>query len=163
MEVGNVSDPAKKRDPFIMRARCGKCGCNEGRIEERGAQDVVRCADCNTFQYNAPRVETGKAVRSVSTVHDAVKPRVRAQVLMRANGRCEVCGRRPEGSTSELHVGHVISVKRAMEVGLPDDAINHDENLMALCSACNLGLGKDVIPVRFVVSVLMARLGMVKQ
>ncbi len=143
--------------PYIMRSVC-VCGSKEGSITETGAQDVVRCAACNKFQYNAPRVETGKAVRSVSTTHAAISPRLRAEILMRAGWRCQCCGRQPTKATEELHVSHCVSVASGHELGLTDDQINNAENLMASCAECNLGLGKETVPVWLLVAALMARL-----
>lgn len=142
--------------PFRMRAMC-KCGSVDGVIKETGAQDVVRCANCNAFQYNAPRVETGKAVRSVSSVHDAVTGRKRAEILFRAQFRCEMCAHRPTKETDELHVGHAISVKRALENGLSDAQINSNENLMCLCANCNLSMSADVVPLWLMIGIVMAR------
>jgi hypothetical protein len=142
---------------FEMRSVC-VCGSKQGRIFERGAQDVVRCAACDKFQYNAPRVETGKAVRSVATVHAAITSKRRAVILMRANCRCELCHRAPTKPSDELHVGHAVSVKRGIELGLGDDEINHDDNLLAMCAECNLGLGAECVSMRLLVSLLMGRL-----
>lgn len=135
-----------------MREPCS-CGESRGRIVEKGAQDCVYCIGCDRWQYNAPRTETGKAVRSVSTVHKAIRPKQRARILERANRHCELCGK---GGT--LHVGHLLSVEAAMAQGLGDAEINSDENLCAMCDECNLGMGSNPVPVRFVVSLLMARL-----
>jgi 5-methylcytosine-specific restriction endonuclease McrA len=144
------------KDPFRMRSQC-MCGSVEGYIRETGAQDVVRCMACDKFQYNAPRVETGKAVRTVSTVHAAISTKKRAEILCRGGFRCEACGRSPTKPSVELHVGHVVSVKRGIEMGLSDAEINSDENLMALCAECNLGIQAETIPVRLLVTVIMAR------
>lgn len=143
-------------EPFEMRAACISCRGKAGRIEERGAQDCVFCLGCGRFQYNAPRVETGKAVRSVSTVHKGISPSKRARVLLRATGRCELCGRRPEGG--EIHVGHLVSVADGLERGLTEAELNDEENLCAMCDACNLGAGRQTMPLRVAVALLMARL-----
>lgn len=144
------------KQPIRMRARC-KCGSVDGYITETGAQDVVRCSSCNRFQYNAPRVETGKAVRSVSTVHAAITGRQRAEVLLRAQFRCEMCGHRPTKETDELHVGHFISVKSGLEFGMTDEQINSIENLFCQCAQCNLGLKAEVVPLWLMVATVMAR------
>lgn len=141
------------RQPHALRKPCTGCGGTEGYIEPKGAQDVVRCAGCERFQYNAPRTETGKRQRTVSTVHAAIKPKTRARILLRANGHCELCG-----ASGELHVGHLLSVKRGLALGMTEAELNADENLCAMCAECNLGLGKEPVPVRFVVAILMARL-----
>ncbi len=144
-------------ESYRMRAPCAACGSEIGTLTETGAQDVVRCI-CGKFQYNAPRVETGKAVRSTSTVHAAIKAGTRASVLIRGNCRCEICGKRVTDTTTELHVGHVVSVKRGIEMGLSDAEINDEENLMSQCAECNLGMAAEPLPLRLLVNVLMARL-----
>jgi hypothetical protein len=132
------------------------CGCPEGYITETGAQDVVRCLDCDKYLYNAPRSETGKDVRSVETTRAGIKPRKRSRIIERATGRCELCGRRPD--SGELHVGHLISVKDGLANGLSDDEINDDSNLCCMCDSCNLGIGSQTVPLRLAVAMVMARL-----
>lgn len=136
-----------------LRKPCSGCDSTSGYIESKGTQDVVRCSSCERFQYNAPRTETGKRKRSVSTVHAAIKPKIRARILLRANGHCELCG-----ASGELHVGHLLSVKRGLAEGMTEAELNSDENLCAMCPECNLGLGKEPVPIRFAVAILMARL-----
>jgi 5-methylcytosine-specific restriction endonuclease McrA len=138
--------------PHSLRKPC-VCGGTEGYLIEKGAQDCVYCGECDAWQYNAPRTETGKAVRSVTTIHNGIKPKQRARILMRASARCEVCG-----SRGDLHVGHIVSVEMGLHFGLPDDEINDDENLMALCSECNLGMGAEPMPLRLAITVLRARI-----
>ena len=137
-----------------MRKPCSQCGHEFGRIEERGAQDCVFCSGCGKFQYNAPRVETGKAVRSVRTVHN-ISPSQRARILVvRANGRCEICG----ASDKELHVGHLLSVDAGLKMGLTEAELNDDENLASMCAQCNLGIGRNPVPLRLVLGIQMARM-----
>src|SRR5215831_19006688 len=128
-----MSDGGSK--PYEMREPCRGCGCEFGTITESGSQDVVRCLDCKRFCYNAPRVETGKAVRTVQTVHAAIKPKLRARILERATGRCELCGKGAEAAP--LHVGHLLSVEQGIAGGLTDQEINHESNLAAFCDECN--------------------------
>ena len=145
-------------EPYEMREACRGCGCKYGRITETGAQDVVRCADCNHFCYNAPRVETGKRVRTVQTTHAQIKPRDRALIIERANGRCEFCGRSGKDSVGGLHVAHIISVESGLRLGMADADINSGHNLAAACAECNLGWGKRTIPLHFAVRIVMARM-----
>ncbi|MCA9179631.1 MAG: hypothetical protein KDB14_34485 [Planctomycetales bacterium] len=56
-----------------------------------------------------------------------------------------------------LHVGHVVSVAEGRKVGLSDVELNSAENLIAMCEECNLGLGKETIPIKNYVAILMAR------
>lgn len=41
--------------------------------------------------------------------------------------------------------------------GLTDEEINSDDNLAAFCDECNLGLGKQPVPLRLAVALVMAR------
>lgn len=75
-------------------------------------------------------------------------------MLLRANGACEVC----HSTDSPLTIGHLLSVKAAKEMGLSEDDYNSDENLAAMCEACNLGLGSEPVPLKFVFQLLTARL-----
>lgn len=135
-----------------MRQPC-KCGVTGGVRVEKNGQDTVRCGACGTFQYNAPRTETGRKQRSVTTVHAGIKPKQRARILSRATARCEVCG-----SHGNLHVGHIVSVDSGFESGLTDAEINDDENLLCLCEECNLGWGNEPMPLRLAIVVLRARI-----
>ena len=136
-----------------LRLPCNACGHDDGVVTETNGQDVVRCADCNAYCYNAPRTETGRRRRSVATTHAAIKPKQRSRIIDRANGSCERCHR----SHVALHVGHVVSVADGHKAGLSDDVINSDENLIAECEECNLGAGSRVMPLRVYVAILMAR------
>lgn len=138
---------------YQLRKPCRKCSGSDGRIETKNGQDCVYCV-CGTYQYNAPKTETGRAVRTVATVHAAIGSKKRAAILMRANGGCELCGKRG----CNLHVGHLISVDHGIKSGLTDEQINDPENLCSLCDECNLGIGSEVIPLRFAVALFMARL-----
>lgn len=136
-----------------MRSACRWCDGTEGTIETKNGQDCVYCIKCQRFQYNAPKTETGRAVRSVSTTHAAIKPTQRFRILERSNRFCEICGR----SGGQLHVGHAVSVADGHKVGLTDDILNSDENLLALCDECNLGQGRRTLPLRILAGLLLAR------
>lgn len=137
----------------LLRTPC-RCGGEEGRIETRNGQDCVFCLKCGCHCYNAPKTETGRAVRSVSTARKDIKPAQRARILMRASGHCELCGK-TEGI---MHVGHLLSVKDAMSGGLTETEIGDDENLAAFCEECNLGIGEQTVPLRLVIGIQLARI-----
>lgn len=143
-------------EAFTMREPCRRCQHAGGRIEPRNGQDCVFCAACGAFCYNAPRTETGREVRSVSTVHAAIKPKQRARVLVRAHGLCEICHK----AGAALHVGHFLSVEEGLKLGLTDQQINSDDNLAAICDECNLGMGSDPVPIWLLVAILKARSGL---
>jgi hypothetical protein len=146
-------EPQGPQHAHALRKPCSKCGSHDGVIRPRGFQDCVFCTGCDAFQYNAPRVETGRAQRSVQTVHSAIKPKLRALVLMRAKARCEVCG----ASGCELQVGHLVSVVDGLAAGLSDDDINSKENLAAMCAECNSGLGTRTVPLLLAVVMIQVR------
>lgn len=140
--------------PYKMRADCRfGCGSDLGRIETKNGQDCVYCIGCGRHQYNAPRVETGREARSVTTVHNGIKPKQRARILERDGGRCFLCGK-----GENLHVGHLLSVNEGLKQGLTEVEINDDENLAAMCDECNLGMADRPVPIRLIIAVLMARL-----
>lgn len=147
---------------YVMRAPCSKCGCPEGVIRERGFQDVVYCRGCGAYCYCAPKSETGKPQRHIKT-RDVIPPKQRARILIvRANGRCEICGASHSGN-EPLHVGHLISIKNGRKMGLSEEDLNSDENLAAMCAACNAGLGTDTVPLRLMVRILMTRTRLLKE
>lgn len=138
-----------------MRQACPECTSPFGYVERRNGQACVFCAACQRFVYNAPRTETGERQRSLTTVHNGVKPKVRAMVILRANGHCEMCG--ADLATVDWHVGHLLSVKDGMAEGLTDTEINHQENLCALCAECNAGIGEHSITLRMILRIALRR------
>lgn len=142
------------RERYEMRKPCIKCGGTLGVLLEVGKQDTVRCLACNTHCYNAPRTETGRAQRSVTTVHKAIKPKLRAKILTRDCHRCVLC----HAVNVPLHVGHVVSVDAGMAVGLTDEQINDEENLIAQCEECNLGQGAQPLSLGLAITILKARI-----
>jgi 5-methylcytosine-specific restriction endonuclease McrA len=142
-----------------MRSPCPACGKTAGLVEERNGQDTVRCAACNRFCYNAPRVETGRAVRSVTTIHNGIKPGQRFDILQRDGFACVLC----KNDTKRLHAGHLISVEVGLRFGLTDAEINDDENLIAICEECNLGQREQPIPLRLAIAILRARISWAKR
>lgn len=133
---------------YKMRKQCLNCGSDVGEIRETGAQDCVFCV-CGKFQYNAPRIETGKEVRTVSRVHNGIKPNQRARIIERDNGRCVNCGK--DASMAVLHAGHIISVVEGLAAGFTEVELNDDENLVTLCDECNLGAGREPQTLRFII------------
>lgn len=135
---------------YQMRSPCPSCGSTDGALLSKNGQDTVRCANCNRHCYNAPRTETGKAQRSVSTVHAAIKPSQRARVLLRDGNACAIC----HASDRPLHVGHLLAVDTGLKLGLTDSELNSDDNLAAMCEECNLGIGANPLPLRLAAAIL---------
>lgn len=136
----------------LLRRPCSRCGADEGLITTVNGQDTVRCAQCKTFLYNAPRVETGREQRSVST-RPEIKPKQRARILDRDNAACVVCG-----STVGLHIGHILSVEEGRAQGADDLELFDDENLAVMCAECNLGWGVNSLSPRLALRLIRARM-----
>jgi 5-methylcytosine-specific restriction endonuclease McrA len=135
-----------------MRAPCKQCGHELGNREDRNGQDVVRCANCNTYCYCAPKDETGTERRQIG--REGMKPSKRAEILMRDGYACVLC----RASETILHVGHLVSVDAGIRSGMTEDEVNDDENLAAMCEECNLGLGKQPLPLRTAIAIVRARI-----
>lgn len=156
-----VRDSIAKRDRGVifmqeikMREPCRFCQTDDGYVELRGGQNCVFCQSCFRHLYNAPKTELGQKLRTVTTVHNGLKPKQRYRILERANARCELCG--TDGK--QLHVGHILSVKDGLGMGLNEFELNSDENLMSLCEECNLGMGNISLAPRVYVGLLKRRL-----
>lgn len=126
-----MADPAELLDaPALpLRNPCKGCGASDGALKPTGFQDCVYCRKCGLFQYNAPRTETGREKLTTRTAHN-ISPSQRSRVIM--------------------------SVAEALDQGIAPAQFNSDDNLMA-CAQCNLGLGKNPVPLWLVTAVLIAR------
>ena len=120
---------------------CPKCGSYDGQISDRKGQNVVRCRHCKTHIYNAPKTETGQKPRTIGTIRRGIKPGQQVRILER-DGCCVLCG-----SRERLTIGHGLSIKDAETLGEVGPYLDSDENLFAMCEACNAGLGgRSVLP-----------------
>lgn len=143
-----------------MRDPCKQCSGLLGELRPKNGQDCVYCAQCGVYAYCAPRTETGRRERTIATTHAAISLRQRARIFERDGHRCVLCGR-PAAETV-LHVGHMLSVADGHDQGLPDELLNCDENLCAMCEECNLGGGRRAVPLRLAEAILRARAAMEK-
>lgn len=125
-----MSDPT-----LTLRAAC-PCGGTTGRIVTRSGQDVVYCNDCDRYQYNAPRLETGRAQRSLAS-RPGITVSQRARVLAVHDYACVSCGRRPPDI--ELQLAHIISREIAAKYEMLDALIDSEWNLAPMCAECNSG------------------------
>lgn len=136
-----------------LREKCKYCGCSSGSITTKNGQDCVYCDNCGKWLYNAPKTETGREVRTLKTIHENINQKKRAEIIVRANGRCELCG-----SDEMIEVGHIISVEEGMVGGMTDSEINSNENLVAMCKRCNIGLGKNILPLKNAIFIVKNRI-----
>jgi hypothetical protein len=139
-------------EQYKMRAPCSQCGCEFGILRTVGFQDTVKCHQCGLFQYNAPRKETGKPQLHVP-MREKISPSLRAEVLTRSGCACELCHR----MGIPLTVAHLLSLEAGRAAGLSEDELNSEENLSAMCEACNSGIGKNPVPLRVMIAIIQAR------
>jgi len=121
---------------IALRAPCASCGGTDGYTVEKNGQDVARCSGCDTYQYNAPRIETGRAVRTLSS-RPGLTPSARARVFDIHDNRCIVCGR--TSPDVQLDLEHLISREDADRHGFLDELIDSEWNLAPMCAECNSG------------------------
>lgn len=136
-----------------MREPCKNCGAEEGRIETRSGQDCVFCIKCGRHAYNAPRSETGRAVRSLRTRPD-IKPSQRSRIIDRDGGRCVVC----HHADRPIDIAHLVSVDDGERLGMTEVELYDDENLVAMCAPCNSGYGAVSVNPRIVLLLVRARI-----
>lgn len=132
--------------PYTMREPCRWClkegvEVHVGAIIPSNGQDVVRCKRCNRQCYNAPRAETGKPQRNIRSRPDLSFGQ-RERILRRDSARCFLCGRDPAQHGVILNVAHVLSVHEGRAMGVEDEILFDDANLVAACEECNQGMGK---------------------
>lgn len=135
-----------------LRKPCANCGNTTGHIDTRNGQDCLFCTKCQKWQYNAPRTETGRPTRSHRTRPD-IPATQRARILDRDNATCVVCHRQD----TALDAGHLLSVDQGRQLGLTDAELYDDENLAAMCSACNSGYSNRSVNPRLFIAVIRAR------
>jgi 5-methylcytosine-specific restriction endonuclease McrA len=132
--------------PITSRQPCPKCNSTDALRSDRNGQAVVRCRNCHAFLYNAPKVETGERPRTVQAVRPDVKPKVQQAVFERDGQACVLCHR----DDVPLTIGHVVSIKDAEELGEVGPWLSGSENLVAMCEACNSGLGgRSLLPTTY--------------
>ena len=141
--------------PHNMRSPCPDCGCTLGVVTVKSSQNSVRCAKCDRYSYNAPKVETGQVARSLRTIRTGIKPSQQSRILDRDHGRCVLCG-----SVDDLTIGHLLSVADGFALGALESELNDDANLAAMCEGCNAGLGPRSVSTRTYLVVSRARRSM---
>lgn len=112
---------------------------------------------CGALIAGLTAIARRAAKRAASLVRSVlvreIRPSQRARILMLDNSTCVLCHR----NDLELDIGHLISVHDGRALGLTDAELNSDENLAAMCSPCNSGVGRETLPLRIVFAVLRAR------
>lgn len=137
---------------ITMRKPCPKCSNPDGVLETVNGQDTVRCARCKKHCYNAPKAETGRAVRPL-TKRPNISTGMRKDIFLRDGGACIICH-----STERPEVGHLISVADGAKHGIDFDLIHSDENLAVMCATCNNGIGEETVPIRLICKAFLVRI-----
>jgi 5-methylcytosine-specific restriction endonuclease McrA len=147
-------------DAWMMTRPCRTCGnTSTGYLRTSNGQDTVYCRGPNGGQaehyagYNAPRRETGRGTRPLST-RPGIPVSQRSRILERDNATCVICHR----TDIPLDVGHLISETEGRNAGLTDRELYDDENLAAMCAPCNSGQSRRSLPLRFAIALLTTRI-----
>jgi 5-methylcytosine-specific restriction endonuclease McrA len=152
--IAEEKESYRARNVFLMRGPCQRCRWERGYVTMVNGQAVVRCEHCNHHCYNQPRTESGNPQRSVRS--GATIPSKRYDIFSRDGWRCVICGR-SKANDVILHIDHAVGVKAGLELGLTEEELNSDENLITLCEECNLGKGQKPIELRLLVAVMKRR------
>jgi hypothetical protein len=148
------SEVANGAADYPLREKCRYCGATMGTILVVNGQDTVRCGGCGRGLYNAPKTETGRALRTLT--REEVPPGVAYVVKERAHFRCEFCGKGPMEAV--LDVDHLISVHDVQAMGIVVRFANHIDNLAFLCNICNSGKGRKSIKLHDLLILQISRL-----
>lgn len=118
---------------------CKVCGHPFGELRQNELHVGLYCAECDTWQRWVSKRDAGVDRRSLSSRRN-ITPSVRARVLQRDGYRCILCGFGPPDKN--LVMGHIISVRDGLEIGLTDGVLYDEWNLCTMCEECNSGLGE---------------------
>lgn len=111
-----------------------------GYINENHVQDVLRCICCDTYWKNIPKTDSGRAVRMLTNGASRQYKKSRVKVLTR-DTYCEICNTAFNDKLGkQKHCGHIVSRKDAINLGMLESCIDHEDNMAAMCSECNSSL-----------------------
>lgn len=137
-----------------LRTPCKYCGSVDGTVEwDKNGQDVVSCAICRRYAYNAPRSETGRRARTVRT-RPSLRPKQRSRIFARDLARCVLC---KTDEPKRIDIGHLLSVHDGRVLGVSDELLWSDDNLAVMCAECNDWLGADSVAPLLLALILLAR------
>ena len=113
-----------------IRAKLNIAADEQAQLDRR-RRDLRKWYILEKRQSGSDWVYILKAERSEPILERGVNIRVRAAVLGRAHGRCQMCGRTVEQHSVVLVVDHKVPVDWG--------GLNEEENLWAICEDCNAG------------------------
>ena len=139
---------------------CEHCGGTEfldlPKFDTNG--EVLRikrtCRGCGRYIKFVPKREAGYDTRSVSK-RSGINPKRRKDVMERDGFRCVLCGQ--DAFDVNLHLSHIISVHEGYMYGIDESMLNSTDNLVTLCEECNLGFGRESIPLPQVIRLFHKR------
>ena len=133
---------------------CNDCGEPLASPGDKGLQELAEGSGILAGLAQQPLFEfPADPTLPSRTSRRAIPVRLRTEVLMRANFRCEWC----LTSTAGLQIGHILSVRDGHALGVPAELLNSFDNLMVQCEDCNQGLGGESMPTWIVARILHAR------
>lgn len=133
-----------------IKPSCAVCGSKTGIAKRKNGVWQLYC-ECGKW-HSTPKIkDIGVKPRKVYR-RKTIGLSQRTRIILRAAGACELCR-----TNKELRVGHMLSVKDGVEMGLTAEFLNSDENIAAMCECCNSGIKEGTIPLRVMGAILMAR------
>jgi 5-methylcytosine-specific restriction endonuclease McrA len=124
--------------PHELPGGCVHCGCTTGYIVPGELHVGLYCDNCTSWQRWVSKRDAGVSTRSLRSQR-GIAPSLRERVFARDGHRCVRCG--VGASAARLVVGHIVSVRDGLELGMNDDKLYSFENLCCMCEECNAGLG----------------------
>lgn len=141
--IGQMRGRLGSAEAFTSRIPCPRCRTTAAWLTLSGGQNSVRCQGCGRFLYNAPKTETGERAETVATLRRGIKHGQQSRIFERDHGRCLLCG-----SREDLVLGHLLSVKDGLDLGVDAAHLTDDANLAAMCQPCNAGLHSRSVSLR---------------
>jgi 5-methylcytosine-specific restriction endonuclease McrA len=135
-----ISDQHFRRGgiPWETTTPCPGCGGHDGRlIRHPDGKHIVRCVNpaCSMIITQLSKAEVEGRRPTAKELRRTISPEKKTSILQRDGMACVFCRR----SDTPLHIGHLLSLADAADLGVDATIANHDANLGAMCQECNEG------------------------
>jgi len=148
-----TENPFAPGTPHTIPPERRPCACGSRAVHWKmsNGQRIARCDQCgNPNVYCVPNHEVGEGPKPLRRIApDTVDASQKIRILLRDRGRCALC----RTSEEPLHIGHLVSLAEGKRyTDKVHSALRSDANLVVMCDACNLDLGKQSVPLLWIVA-----------